>query len=401
MGKSKYVDTSAIIQVIGCIYKNCSLLEDKKYFFNEDDFPQDFHKILFGSIYNLYHLGVKAININTIEDYLIQRPQQYGIYQVNKGAEYLADISEKCSLATFDYYYSRMKKMTLFRAYESIGFDLKWLYDADNIFDTKKKQRQEEWLDNTPIENIADLIDKKIFDIRLKAVENATSESTQAGEGALQLIEDLRKTPEVGYPLYGPMINGIVRGARLKKFYLRSASTGTGKTRAMIADACNFACNEIYVNGKWQLNGTKEPTIYITTEQEVSEIQTAMIAFLSEVEEDHILTGEYAADEYERVVHAVQILNESPLRISTLPDFSLQDIENTIKRGVSDFDVKFVCFDYIHSSMKILTEITSKAGVKGLREDNVLFMIGTRLKDLCNKYGIFIISSTQLNGKKK
>ena len=32
-----------------------------------------------------------------------------------------------------------------------------------------------------------------------------------------------------------------------------------------------------------------------------------------------------------------------------------------------------------------------------LREDNILFMLSTRLKDLCNKYGIFIISATQLN----
>ena len=53
--------------------------------------------------------------------------------------------------------------------------------------------------------------------------------------------------------------------------------------------------------------------------------------------------------------------------------------------------------DYIHSSMKILNEISSKAGVKGLREDNILFMIGVRLKDLCNQYGVFIMSATQLN----
>ena len=47
--------------------------------------------------------------------------------------------------------------------------------------------------------------------------------------------------------------------------------------------------------------------------------------------------------------------------------------------------------------MKILEEVSSKTGIKGLREDNVLFMISIRLKDLCNQYGIFIITSTQLN----
>lgn len=47
--------------------------------------------------------------------------------------------------------------------------------------------------------------------------------------------------------------------------------------------------------------------------------------------------------------------------------------------------------------MKILSEVTSKTGVKGLREDNILFMISIRLKDLCNQYGVFILTATQLN----
>ena len=47
--------------------------------------------------------------------------------------------------------------------------------------------------------------------------------------------------------------------------------------------------------------------------------------------------------------------------------------------------------------MKILSEVTSKTGIKGLREDNVLFMISIKLKDLCNEYGVFILTSTQLN----
>ena len=47
--------------------------------------------------------------------------------------------------------------------------------------------------------------------------------------------------------------------------------------------------------------------------------------------------------------------------------------------------------------MKILSEVTSKTGIKGLREDNVLFMMSIRLKDLCNEYGVFILTATQLN----
>ena len=58
-------------------------------------------------------------------------------------------------------------------------------------------------------------------------------------------------------------------------------------------------------------------------------------------------------------------------------------------------------YDYIHTSLKILEEITKKTGGIKLREDNVLFMLAIKLKDLCNQFNIFLMSATQLNGKKK
>ena len=396
---AKYVDISSIVQVIGCIYQNPGLLDSEKYVFNEEDFTEDFHRIIFGSIFNLHALGAQEINITTIEDYLEQRPTKLGVYNTHKGREFLQKIPNNIQLATFDYYYQRMKKMSLLRGYQSIGYDCSWLYDINNIFDQKKKQAQEDWLDNTPIEDIADLIDKKILDVRLKYVDNAIGNVNHAADGALELLERLKEVPEIGYPLYGSLINTITRGARLKKFYLRSAATGVGKTRALIADACYIACDRLFNSktNKWEQNGTKEPTLFIATEQDLEEVQTMMIAFIAEVDEAHIIDGEYFPGEWERVTQAAAILKETPLYVVQLPDFSLQDIENTIKFNIREYDVKYVFFDYIHSSMKILSEVTSKTGIKGLREDNVLFMISIRLKDLCNQYGIFIMAATQLN----
>ena len=395
----KYVDITAIIQVIGSIYQNSSLLDNENYFFNEDDFTEEFHKILFGSMFNLHALGAKNISVNTIEDYLKDRPKSLAVYKANKGAEYLQKIAENIQLSTFDYYYQRMKKMTLLRMYQKAGMDLSWLYDMNNILDIKKKQAQEDWFDNTSIEEMADIIDRKISDIRLKYVDDSNEDFCQAGEKVNELIERLQQYPEIGYPLYGPLINTVTRGARLKKFYLWSAATGVGKTRNMIAHSCSIACDEIYDSalGKWVPNGTKEPTIFITTEQEVDEIQTMMLAFLSDVDENHIIYNDYYAGELDRVLYAAQLLKKCPIYIKKLPDFSLKDIENTIKYSIHEWGVRYVFFDYLHTSMKILSEVTSKTGIKGLREDNVLFMISIRLKDLCNEYGVFIMTATQLN----
>ena len=69
---------------------------------------------------------------------------------------------------------------------------------------------------------IADMIDKKIVDIKLTYVNNCESDIVQAGEGAELLLEQLKQSPELGYPLYGKYINTIFRGARLKKWCSKS-----------------------------------------------------------------------------------------------------------------------------------------------------------------------------------
>ena len=113
MSKSKYVDTAAIMQLIGAIYIQPSLLDNENYHFHEEDFCEDFHITLFGTIYNLHALGAKEITLNAIEDYLTQRPKRQAIYKANKGAEYLEQLKEATQLSAFQYYYDRVKKMTL------------------------------------------------------------------------------------------------------------------------------------------------------------------------------------------------------------------------------------------------------------------------------------------------
>ena len=397
---SKYVDTTAVMQVIGSVFKNPGLLsQTDKYTITEEDFDSDFHKIAFGAIYKIYELGADKVTLENISDFLSTRPKSEAIFKQAKGEDWINQVAESAIPEAFDYYYSRLKKFSLLRAYDKCGIDVRFIYDPDNILDVKKRQVQEDQLDTSSLEDIANKIDGMIEEIKMTYVDGAYGKASQAGEGIVDLIDRLKQYPEVGVPLYGPLINTVTRGARLKKFYLRSAATGVGKSRTLIADACNFACNMIYDEMfGWIKNGTKQPTLFITTEQELEETQTMMLAFLSNVNEEHILNGKYEGNEEERVREAAKILADSPLYVEELPDFSLKDIENTIKKNIRDNGVMYICLDYIHTSMKILEEITKRSGGVKLREDNILFMLSIRLKDLCNQYGIFIESATQLNG---
>ena len=370
-----------------------------RYTIVDEDFPDIFHKTIFGAIYKIHELGANKITLESISDFLSSRPKSAAIYKEGKGEEWLLKIADTTISSAFDYYYGRLKKFSLLRAYDNCGIDITDIYDVDNILDTKKKQLQEDMLDNSTLEQIADRVDEKIDAIRLQYVDDSFGEAQQAAEGIYDLIEKFKLHPEVGVPMYGPLVNTVTRGARLKKFYLRSAATGIGKTRSMIADCCYIGCNQLYDETfGWIGSGRAEPVLFITTEQELEEIQTMMLAFLSNVNEEHILNGEYGEGEEERVLQAAKILSESPIYVEELPDFSLKDVEDKIKKNIRDHDVKYVFHDYIHTSLKILEEITRRSGGIKLREDNILFMLSTRLKDICNQYGVFIMSATQLNG---
>lgn len=757
---SKYVDTAAIMQVIGCIYKDPEILDkEDRYVITEDDFVEEFHKIVFGVIYKLHSLGASKVTQESIVDFLETRPKSKGIFDSNKGLEYIQKVQSIASLMTFDYYYNRVKKMSLLRAYDTIGLDVTEFYNPDNILDLKKKQVQEEWLDNVSLETIADKIDEKIETIRQDYVDNDVfGQAIKAGDGIKELIIRLEKQPDIGVPLYGNYINTITRGARLGKFYLRSAPSGVGKslpnstviptpngyktvgeikvndylfdafgkptkvlaiypqgkkqiweiefkdgrkaqcceehlwsycsegqretskqkrqfytntvkelskkvlykqgrgyqilvpmqkavqyphkeysihpyilglflgdgsfrysktnkslmfsstdielinfiekytgwrgkqyvnhskyswyfedvnnlnhtkvwvedflkaypelwnlrsedkfipkdflqgdieqrfdllnglldtdgtaaqekgrvsyytvssklrdnvielarslgfktswfednhkdtlpcycieifgtaedklklfkltrkkeiikawynngkrkennlfnpivkiiptdnyeemtcfyvdndehlflmndfivthnTRSMIADACYIGCGRYYDEQfGWISNGKAFPTLFVGTEQDKDEIQTMMLAFLSNVNEEHILLGKYDDGERDRVFEAATVIENSPLYIEELPEFNLQDVENVIKRNIRDNHVQYIFHDYIHTSLKILEEISKKAGKIALREDNVLFMLSARLKEICVKYGVFLMSATQLNG---
>lgn len=228
---SKYNDTAAVIQVIGCIYNDQSYLDTNgEYIITEDDFVEDFHKVVYGVIYKLHELGTEKITPETISDFLETRPKSKGVFNLNKGLEYLAKAKELSQPLAFDYYYKRLKKMSLLRAYEKIGVDVSKYYDPDNILDLKRKQIQEEWLDNTPIDKIADKINQEIENVYRKYVQNDVfGIATLAGDGLEELITQFEKSPDAGVPLYGRYINTVTRGARLGKFFLRSAATGTGK----------------------------------------------------------------------------------------------------------------------------------------------------------------------------
>ena len=95
--------------------------------------------------------------------------------------------------------------------------------------------------------------------------------------------------------MQGDFFNTVSRGARLGKLYLRSASSGVGKTRTMVGDSCKMAFPIRYdrKQGRWVSTGSCEKVVYIATEQDTAEIQTMVLAYLTDINEEAFLYGKF------------------------------------------------------------------------------------------------------------
>ena len=393
-----YKNVVSETEVIGNIFLNPSLLDKEQYYFSERDFSSELNRTLFEVMFNLHQNGVTKFEIKDIENYLADKVKSKAVYDFNKGNEFLKELSISVSLSSFDYYYNRLKKFSLMRAFvQEVGMDLTWLYDDNNLLDVRKKEAQDKWLDETELSELSDCITRRIGEIELKAIDEEKNHVHFVTDG-------LQESSNLGLSTYGKLRTGINKGARKGCFFLRSGQSGVGKTRSMIADACVLGCSEYYEDGEWVKVGNPQPVEYIMVEQEVEEVQTLMVAFISGVDTDRILyhSNELTKDEQERIKKAYDIFTHSKIYINILHEYNLTDLKNNIKSAITERGTEYFFFDYIENNIKMLEEITKRAGGKvGLREDQILFMICNSLKDLASMFNVFIESGTQLNGEWK
>jgi len=395
-------DKMAILNVIGSIISKPDLLLEDKYTLSTNDFPERFHQIVFSAISNLIHTGIATIGVIEIDNYISNYEKQYKIFSDNDGMSYIEKSTELKKIENFEHDYNKIKKCSLLRDLKNKGFDISEIYD-NSIIDVKHQEEMQEKFGKMDLNDIINHFDSKLIDVKETYYKEDGQIGQQAAKGMRALIEDLKQTPEMGAPLNSNIYNTIVRGARRKKVYMRSLPTGFGKSRLAGADACRIAVPYLYnlKEKKWEFHGFSEPTLYITTELEIEEIQTIMNAYVSGVDEAHILDGKYEEGEEERVLQAIEYIEQSPLYIEQIPNFNIEDIERTIKKYKINKKVSYVFFDYVFMSIKMLMEIANKSkGVK-LREDNILYIFIDRMKSLSNKLNIHFNTSSQLNGEWK
>ena len=214
-----YSDKMAVLQVLGGLSKNPMLFINKEFRFDVADFPEQFHKIVYGAIEHLASSGVEKISPIDIDQYLANFPVQYRIFTDNRGMEYIAKAMSIAEDVNFEYYYGVVKKFGLLNKLRVQGFDVSELYDPKET-DPKVIAKKQELFTSMSVSDLVNFYEAKVLTLKQEYGTTEGVEEQQAGEGLLELIEQLEQVPEFGAPLCSPKLTTICRGRRLKKFYI-------------------------------------------------------------------------------------------------------------------------------------------------------------------------------------
>lgn len=373
------------------------LSETDRYNLSIADFSSTFEKYVFSAIFNLYKNGAQIITPVDIDNYFNTHKTAKVVFEKSNGIEYLQDALEFSQEENFPFYYSRLKKFNALQSLREQGFPIDHLYVEDlTRNDAKEINDKFEAMD---IRDIFDSVKKKFMKIESDYSTGDASETAEANKNIQKLIDSLKIRPEVGAPLQGRIFNTICRGARRTKFYIRSFASGVGKTRYAVGDACMLAYPIRFntQNWEWEWNGSCEKTLFIATEQELEEIQTLILAYLSGINEEKILYGSYNEEEEKVIQQAVKVMEfyKDNLFIVRLSNPNIEQIKAIVRQNWIVNNIKNVFYDYIFSSPSLLNEFRDLR----IREDVVLNMLSTALKDLAVEMGLFVMTATQTNAK--
>lgn len=389
-------DNNASLYVLSSLMRKPLLIEDNRYALIKTDFTNPLQQIVFYALFNMAKQGVSTITPQDVDFYLKQYPTQYSYYEKNRGYEYLLNIhqlTEGNDCKQFDFYYDRLKKFSMLRDLNDLGYDVREFYDTDKDF--LERDKQDERLNNIKLAEIPNRIREKLVEVENRHIGKEQGTSQEASRGLRELVEELKKSPEVGLPLDGDILNYATRGARGGKLYIYSAPSGVGKTRYMVGNACAISLPYLDNNKRVVIRKSLQKVLFVATEMKADEIQTLILAYVSGVNEKNILLGNYTDDEWERIQMALDIIEsyKDNFIIESIPDPSMAMIKAKLAKYIVQDNIEYIYYDYIFSSPGLLSEFRDIE----VREDVALMMLSNTLKEVAMTYGVFIQSATQLN----
>ena len=385
--------------VLGSLMRDPLLLSQvEKYNLSVDDFDDKLMQHAFYALANIAQDGSTLVKTQDIHLFLQSSPTGLGIFEKNNGIAVLNDAFELANSASFGSYYSLMKKENLLRDLKKQGFDTREFYDVNPI--TNEAIKINEKYSSLEPKDIIQTIKTKVMGVEKSYVQDSTTTTTRAGDNIDEFLAELEEDLDIGPAMQGDIFNTISAGARRGCLYIRSGGSGVSKTRQAVGDACFLAYPIRYneTTCKWEQTGQNEKVLFIATEQTDKEIKRMILAYLTGFNETKFRHNKFTDAERKIVQQAAYVMKKyvANMLVTRMPNPSIEITKSIIRENVIMHDVEYVFFDYIFICPSLLYEFK---GIGNLRNDEILLMFSTALKDLAVENNIFVMTSTQVSAK--
>lgn len=395
---SQQVDKKAIFLLFGCYCINPRFILDKKYQTNANDYPENFHKMIWGALVNIAKKGnVEKISPFDIENEVSQVNTAASLWKNNNGWGYIEEAVEMSSdkIVNIGKYHDDVRKYSIIRnAAEELKLDISFIYDETDETKTEK-------FNSLTSNDILNAITNRFLDFK-SMWKNTFGDnySFRAGDGIKGRLKEHKEQQDTyGYPFQSAYLTTVYKGMKRKRYILRSSISGGGKSRSSLADGCNIVSDRIYDWNKhgWVPTGVPQKVLFISTELEKKEIQDIILAHVSGIDQDRIESWDNITAEEEKVLdESAGYIEAYEYYVEYMPDFTIDLIAETIEKYIINYDIYACFFDYINDSPSLYEYYYNKTHTR-LATHQILFLFSAALKSTANKFGIYLGSATQLN----
>ena len=385
-----------IQQILGSLMKRPQFLSEvDKYSLSISDFSSKFEKYVFNAINGLWHNGAQKITALDIESYLEANDAAKKLFEQQNGLEYLQDIEEFSNIENFPYYYTKLKKLNLLRDLKKQNFPVSEFYQEDLTAADAMEINQR--FEDLTVGDIITAVKKKLLVLESDYAGTEEVQEWNIGDDIDDIIESFGAEGSVGLPIQGSILNKIIDGAQRSCLTIRSGASGTGKTRNAVADACLLAFPLRFnsATASWEQKGSNQKVLFIITEQTDIQIKKMILAYLTDINESKFKYGRFTDEERKRISQGKQIMKEfaGNFILVRIPNPTIDLVKTKVREKVLLHDIGYVFYDYIFIGPALLNEFRGF----GVRNDEVLLMMATALKDLAVELDVCVFTSTQVN----
>lgn len=376
--------------------KNTNLLYSPKFPLDKTDFsPVPMHRILFVAIAKLSETGANEVTELEIDNWTSNYPSAYEILQDGNFMEFIATVKELAISENFELYYNAIRKFSLLRDLKEAGYDITPFFD-----ELQDEEKETAKLNKLTINDILDKVEFGASALRTKYDITYVREEMKAGEETEELLAEFKKAPAFGALFQSAYLSTLWNGWQRGHLIMRSGNSGGGKTRMGVADLCMVGVKEMWDESAQDFvpnPNYQGPTLFIHSEQRSrTEVNPMFLASVADVEYRDIINGRTTDEQDKRIIKAGQILLDSNLTISDIPDFTSSSIHRKLKEMVEHEGICYAVFDYITTNSSLTAEFKQTGNIVP-REDLIVKALATDLKYYAEELNIGILSGSQLN----